>query len=114
MRNEIFDFPGAMSGPFRENNDLMFGQIRNGIDGRAISRSNSPHGQQNGPSDNEPSTPNGKGDNAVDHFGILARYSSGLRSSGFSHPLQQTNTARPATETLTGAPIEPSGSPVTG
>ena len=37
-----------------------------------------------------------------------------LRRSGFSHPLQQTKTVRPSTTTLTGPPIESSGSSVTG
>src|SRR4051812_1866757 len=45
---------------------------------------------------------------------ILARYLSGSLVSGFSQPSQQINTSCPATLIFLGAPIVPSGSPLTG
>ena len=84
-----------------------------------MDRANANQGQRGASQDHQAAVADREGDEAVDHgAGGLQRDSRQvlfrIGPDFFSQPLQQMNTGRPSTISLTGAPIDPSGSSVTG
>ena len=70
IRDLVFDFLRTPAGPIGKDDDLVFAQVRNGVDGRAQERPVSPAGQSGVHGQHQPAILQRKLDHAVDH-GVL-------------------------------------------
>src|SRR5437899_7913882 len=102
-----------MAQPFRENNNLILGQVRNGVHRRVIDRVDAPERKQQPCRDDEETVADREGDDARDHGGwcscIFDRYLLGFFLSAASQPAQHRKMTRSPMTKRVGVPMEPSG-----
>ena len=110
----LIEFTRVVSRPIGKDEDLVFGQIRNGIHRRATDRNHATNRQHARGDDRDRAMPDRQFDEAFDHGASFFKCFAGSLRSAVSHPAQQMKTRRPTTSTGTAPPIEFRSAPVTG